>query len=107
MSTNRERQICCPSIFKKINALASFQICKQYRCVFGCNLKLGNKQFKIFWEDDVIASMLGAIFEHTSVNVSLVADGYHVEFATIRIAKKILGERLFLIKDAGTENLNT
>jgi hypothetical protein len=67
MSTNPERQIRCPSIFKKINALASFQICKQYRCVFG----------------------------------------YHVEFATIRIAKKILGERLFLITDAVTENLNT
>jgi N-acetylglucosamine-6-phosphate deacetylase len=48
--------------------------------------------------------MVGAIFEHPSVQVSLVADGYHVDFAAIRIAKKVLGERLFLITDAVTEN---
>jgi len=50
--------------------------------------------------------MVGAIFEHPKVNVSLVADGYHVDFAAIRIAKKILGARLFLITDAVTENIN-
>ncbi len=48
--------------------------------------------------------MVGAIFEHPSVQVSLVPDGYHVDFAAIRIAKKILGERLFFITDAVTEN---
>ncbi len=50
--------------------------------------------------------MVGAILEHPSVNVSLVADGYHVDFAAIRIAKKMLGERIFLITDAVTENVN-
>ncbi len=49
--------------------------------------------------------MVGAIFEHPKVNVSLVADGYHVDFNAIRIAKKILGARLFLITDAVTENI--
>ncbi len=48
--------------------------------------------------------MVGAIFEHPKVQVSLVADGFHVDFAAIRIAKKVLGERLFLITDAVTEN---
>ena len=48
--------------------------------------------------------MVGAIFEHPKVHVSLVADGFHVDFAAIRIAKKVLGERLFLITDAVTEN---
>ena len=48
--------------------------------------------------------VVGAIFEHPKVQVSLVADGYHVDFAAIRIAKKVLGERLFLITDAVTEN---
>lgn len=48
--------------------------------------------------------VVGAIFEHPKVQVSLVADGYHVDFAAIRIAKKVLGERLFLITDAVTTN---
>lgn len=48
--------------------------------------------------------MVGAIFEYPKVQASLVADGFHVDFAAIRIAKKVLGERLFLITDAVTEN---
>lgn len=48
--------------------------------------------------------MVGAILDRDDVNVSLVADGHHVDFAAIRIAKKILQERLFLITDAVTEN---
>lgn len=50
--------------------------------------------------------MVGAIFEHPGVSVSVVADGYHVDFAAIRIAKKILQDRMFLITDAVTENPN-
>ncbi len=34
---------------------------------------------------------------------SLVPDGFHVDFSAIRIAKKILKERLFIITDAVTE----
>lgn len=49
--------------------------------------------------------MVGAIYDHPNAKVSLVADGYHVDFAAIRISKKILQERLFLITDAVTENL--
>lgn len=49
--------------------------------------------------------MVGAIYDSSDVMVSLVADGYHVDFAAIRISKKILQERLFLITDAVTENL--
>lgn len=47
--------------------------------------------------------MVGAIFDHASVMSSLVPDGYHVDFSAIRIAKKIMGERLFVITDAVTE----
>jgi N-acetylglucosamine-6-phosphate deacetylase len=32
----------------------------------------------------------------------LVADGYHVDFNAIKIAKKIMGDRLFCITDAVT-----
>jgi len=47
--------------------------------------------------------MVGAVYDHPSVCASIVADGIHVDFAAIRISKKILGERLFLITDAVTE----
>lgn len=47
--------------------------------------------------------MVGAIFDHRSVHCSIVPDGYHVNFPAIRIAKKIMGERLFAITDAVTE----
>ena len=48
--------------------------------------------------------MVGAILNHDKAMASLVADGHHVDYAAISIAKKIMGERLFLITDAVTEN---
>ena len=47
--------------------------------------------------------MVGAIYDHTSVISSIVADGIHVDFAALRIIKKILGDRIFLITDAVAE----
>jgi N-acetylglucosamine-6-phosphate deacetylase len=47
--------------------------------------------------------MVGAIYDHPSVQCSLVADGVHVDFAAIRISKKILGDRICLITDAVAE----
>lgn len=48
--------------------------------------------------------MVGAIFNHQKPMSSLVADGHHVDYAAISVAKKIMGERLFLITDAVAEN---
>ena len=47
--------------------------------------------------------MVGAVLDHPSVYCSIVPDGYHVSFPAIRIAKKIMGKRLFAITDAVTE----
>ena len=47
--------------------------------------------------------LTGALFNHPSVMASIVPDGYHVDFAAIRIAKKLMHERLFVITDAVTE----
>ena len=47
--------------------------------------------------------LAGAAMHHTAVNASIIPDGYHVDFAAIAIAKKIMGERLFAITDAVTE----
>lgn len=47
--------------------------------------------------------IVGAIMNHETVMSSIVADGYHVDFAAISIAKKVMQERLFFITDAVTE----
>jgi N-acetylglucosamine-6-phosphate deacetylase len=47
--------------------------------------------------------MLGAIYDHNDVRSSIVCDGVHVDFASVRISKKIMGDRLFFITDAVTE----
>jgi len=41
-----------------------------------------------------------AIWDTPTVYASIIADGYHCAFATIHIAKQLMGERLFLISDA-------
>lgn len=47
--------------------------------------------------------VVGALFNHPTTMSSIVADGHHVDFAAIQIAKKIMGDRLFCITDAVTE----
>ncbi len=50
--------------------------------------------------------VVGAIYSDSTVCASVVADGHHVDFEAIKLSKSILKERLFLITDAVTENLN-
>ncbi|CAG9296586.1 N-acetylglucosamine-6-phosphate deacetylase [Celerinatantimonas diazotrophica] len=44
--------------------------------------------------------VLGAIFDSTNVYGGIIADGLHMDFAAVRIAKKQLGEHLYLVTDA-------
>src|SRR5207248_5025424 len=46
--------------------------------------------------------LVGATFE-ADVTASVIPDGHHVDYAAIRIAKKIMAGRLFAITDAVTE----
>ena len=46
--------------------------------------------------------LVGAAFDHPNVMASIIADGYHADYAAIRIAKKIMQQRLFAITDAVT-----
>ncbi|TPG66406.1 N-acetylglucosamine-6-phosphate deacetylase [Hymenobacter nivis] len=48
--------------------------------------------------------LVGAILDDEAVAASVVADGVHVDYAAVRIAHKIMGERLFLITDAVNES---
>ncbi len=47
--------------------------------------------------------MVGAIYDHDDVRVSIVCDGFHTDFASVRISKKIMEDRLFFITDAVAE----
>lgn len=44
--------------------------------------------------------LVGAIYDHPTVPASIVVDGRHCAYASVRISQRLLGERLFLISDA-------
>ncbi len=46
----------------------------------------------------------GAVFWSESARASIIADGIHVDYTMVAIAKKIMKERLFLVSDAVEEN---
>ena len=46
--------------------------------------------------------LAGAVLDDDKVYASIIADGYHVDYSALRIAKKIMGGRLFAITDAVT-----
>ncbi|HEX6192730.1 MAG TPA: N-acetylglucosamine-6-phosphate deacetylase [Chitinophagaceae bacterium] len=47
--------------------------------------------------------LVGASMDHPSVMASIIPDGYHVDYAAIRIAKQTMQHRLFAITDAVTD----
>lgn len=48
--------------------------------------------------------LVGAVYDHETVNSSIVCDGVHTSFAAVSISKKMMKERLFLITDAVAES---
>lgn len=44
--------------------------------------------------------LTGALFQHPSARASIILDGIHVSYEAARIAKQLMGDRLFLITDA-------
>lgn len=48
--------------------------------------------------------VVGAIFDHPTVKASLIADGFHCDPVAIRLAHRLLPNRLFLISDATFAN---
>ena len=46
--------------------------------------------------------LVGATLDHQKIMASIIADGFHVDYAAISITKKIMQQRLFAITDAVT-----
>lgn len=44
--------------------------------------------------------LVGAVFNHHKACSSIIVDGHHVSFEAVKIAKKQMGDRLFMITDA-------
>lgn len=44
--------------------------------------------------------MVGAVFQQAAVYAGIIADGHHVHFTSIQLAKKLKGDKLFLVTDA-------
>ncbi|MDO5089087.1 MAG: N-acetylglucosamine-6-phosphate deacetylase [Leptotrichiaceae bacterium] len=53
--------------------------------------------------------VIGFLFNNDTTNCGIIIDGFHMDFASAEIAKKILGKRLYLVTDAvspaGTDNM--
>ncbi len=47
--------------------------------------------------------LAGAAMDDATVMASIIPDGYHADYAAVRIAKAVMKERLFVITDAVTE----
>ncbi|PSJ47572.1 N-acetylglucosamine-6-phosphate deacetylase [Zobellella endophytica] len=43
---------------------------------------------------------VGAVYDHPGVYAGIIVDGHHVHYANVRLAHKVLGERLCLVTDA-------
>ncbi len=47
--------------------------------------------------------LIAAIFDSPAIYASIIPDGIHVDYKMVDLAKRIMGDRLFLITDAVTE----
>jgi N-acetylglucosamine-6-phosphate deacetylase len=103
-------EICTPAIFKTIqdagiivsagHTNASYETAMQF---FNDGIPVATHLFNAMSSFQHRApGVVGALFDHPTAMSSIVVDGYHVDYAAIRIAKKIMGDRLFCITDAVT-----
>ena len=44
--------------------------------------------------------VVGATFDSENVHAGIIVDGFHCDYSSVRTAKKVLGEKLFLVSDS-------
>ena len=76
---------------------ATYSQCQKYFKKIGLVTHLYNAM-RPFESREV--GVVGAVLDHQNVSASIIVDGFHCDFAAVRIAKNIMQERLFLISDA-------
>jgi N-acetylglucosamine-6-phosphate deacetylase len=104
-------EICSPEIVEIINSYGvivsaghSNATYAEATAAFGNNIQVATHLFNAMSPlHHREPGLPAAILLHPTVMCSIVADGYHVDFSMISLAKKLMGKRLFLITDAVTE----
>ena len=46
--------------------------------------------------------VVGAIFDSKDLRAGIIVDGFHCHYASVRVAKEIMGDRLYLVTDAAS-----
>jgi len=86
-----------------VSAGHSNATCKQATAAFDKGIKAATHLFNAMSPlQHREPGLVGAIYNHPEVMCSIVPDGIHVDFVALRISKKIMQERLFIITDAVT-----
>ena len=85
---------------------ATYKECVEKKDYFNCATHLYNAMSQLGSREP---GAIGFLFNNDTTNCGIIVDGFHMDFASVEIAKKILKNRLYLVTDAvspaGTDNM--
>ena len=85
---------------------ATYEECMEKKEYFNCATHLYNAMSPL---ESRNPGVIGFLFNNDTTNCGIIIDGFHMEYPSAEIAKKILKERLYLVTDAvspaGTDNM--
>jgi N-acetylglucosamine-6-phosphate deacetylase len=85
---------------------ATYKECVEKKDYFNCATHLYNAMSQLGSREP---GVIGFLFNNDTTNCGIIVDGFHMDFASVEIAKKILKNRLYLVTDAvspaGTDNM--
>lgn len=85
---------------------ATYKECVEKKDYFNCATHLYNAMSQLGSREP---GVIGFLFNNDTTNCGIIVDGFHMDFASVEIAKKILKDRLYLVTDAvspaGTDNM--
>lgn len=85
---------------------ATYKECVEKKDYFNCATHLYNAMSQLGSREP---GVIGFLFNNDTTNCGIIVDGFHMDFVSVEIAKKILKDRLYLVTDAvspaGTDNM--